>query len=161
MIFFGFGLGAMTLVGKSIGADLDKQARRTGMVTGAVGIIAAIFIALFLYIASDQLFFIFTNDQAVINLGNILILVFAIIQLPKGANVVYSGNLRGSADLNWLMWLAIVTVLIYEILLSWFFAISLGFGLIGIWFIQGVDELTRFCLNFWRFNKGKWKRIEL
>jgi putative MATE family efflux protein len=161
MIFFGFGLGAMTLVGKNIGADLDKQARRTGMVTGAVGVMTAIFIAIILLIASEQIFYIFTNDQAVITLGNALILVFAIIQLPKGANVVYSGNLRGSADLNWLMWLAIVTVIIFEIFSSWFLAISLGLGLIGIWIIQGVDELTRFCLNFWRFNKGQWKRIEL
>lgn len=130
------------------------------MVTGAVGVITAIFIAFFLYFASEQIILIFTNDQAVITLGNTLILVFAIIQLPKGANVVYSGNLRGSADLNWLMWLAIATVIIYEIFASWFLAISLGFGIIGIWFIQGVDELTRFCLNFWRFNKGEWKRID-
>jgi Na+-driven multidrug efflux pump len=59
------------------------------------------------------------------------------------------------------MWLAISTVCVYEICGAWFFAISLGFGLSGLWSLQGFDELTRFCFNFWRFNRGKWKKISI
>jgi len=80
-------------------------------------------------------------------------------QLPKGANIVFSGNLRGSADLNWLMWLAVSTVCLYEILGSWLLAIPFGFGLFGLWIVQGMDEATRFILNLWRFNRGKWKEV--
>ena len=88
-------------------------------------------------------------------------MIFALIQLPKSLNIVYSGNLRGSADLNWLMWLAIFTATGYEIIGSWILAIPLGMGLAGIWLIQGFDELTRFLLNYWRFNKGEWKKLKL
>ena len=161
MIFFGFGLGSMSIVGKNIGADHTHQARRTGMVTGAVGIMSAFFIAALLYFASDQIMKIFTDDQAVITLGNTLVIILATIQIPKSANIVYSGNLRGSADLNWLMWLAIITAFGYEIVGSWILAIPCGLGVSGIWIIQGVDETTRLCLNFWRFNRAKWKKIDL
>jgi len=161
MIFFGFGIGSMTLVGKSLGADELRQVRRTGMINGVVGLSLALIIAIFLLNFSSGIISMFTIDDAVISLGESLIFIFALIQLPKGANIVFSGNLRGSAELTWLMWLAISTVTVYEVFGSWFLAIPLGLGLPGLWMIQGMDELTRLCLNFWRFSRGKWKEIPL
>jgi putative MATE family efflux protein len=161
MIFFGFGIGSMSLVGKSLGADQTSQARRTGMINGAVGFGIAAVTATIIVIVGDGIVTIFTSDPSVITLGKSLIYIFALIQLPKGANIVFSGNLRGSADLNWLMWLAISTVCIYEIFGSWLLAIPLGLGLSGLWIVQGIDELSRFILNFWRFNRGKWKEVRL
>jgi putative MATE family efflux protein len=161
MIYFGFGLGSMALVSKNLGAEDPRQARRTGMITGVVSVFTSIFIAIILYFTAGPITSVFTNDPAVINLLTSLIHIFAIIQVPKGINIVFSGTLRGSADLNWLMWLAIVTVLIYEILGSWFFAIYLGAGLGAIWILQGFDETSRLILNYWRFNRGQWKKLEL
>jgi putative MATE family efflux protein len=161
MIFFGFSIGSMTLVGKNLGAELKGQARRTGRITGLLGLIVAMFIASLLYIGSEHIFYIFTADKNVIALGSSLIIIFALIQLPKGANIVYAGSLRGSADLKWLMWLAIITAIVYEIIGSWFLAIPLGMGLAGIWIVQGFDETTRLSLNYWRFNRGKWFNINI
>ena len=161
MVFFGFSLGSMTLVGKNLGAELKRQARRTGRVTGLLGLIAGLCIALLFYLGSEHILSIFTSDSSVINQGKSLILIFALLQLPKGANIVYSGSLRGSADLNWLMWLAVVTAIGYEIIGSWVLAIPLGFGLKGLWLIQGIDETTRLSLNYWRFNRGKWFKFDI
>ena len=161
MIFFGFSIGSMTLVGKDLGAELDKQAKRTGRITGLVGLAVSIFIAVILYLFAPQLMWIFTNDQRIINMGINLILILAVIQLPKGINIIYSGNLRGSAELQWLMWLAVITAIGYEMIGSWILAIPLGLGLSGIWIIQGVDELTRFTLNYWRFHRHSFKKFDL
>lgn len=161
MIFFGFGIGSMSIVGKNLGAEHDKQAKRAGAIAALVGGITACVISVIILIASEHILEMFTNDTAVIAVGNAVLLFFALIQLPKGVNIVYSGNLRGSADLNWLMWLAVFTAIGYEMIGSWLLAIPLGMGLSGIWLIQGIDELTRFLLNYWRFNKGKWKKLKL
>jgi putative MATE family efflux protein len=161
MVFFGFGIGSMTLVGKSLGAAHIHQAKRTGMINGLVGFGVASIIAVFIILSADFAVSIFTDDPAVIYMGRSLIWIFALIQLPKGANIVFSGNLRGSAELAWLMWLAISTVCVFEIFGSWLLAIQLGLGLSGLWIVQGIDELTRFSLNFWRFNRGKWKEVRL
>lgn len=161
MIFFGFGTGAMTLVGKDLGAENAYQARRTGKVSALVGFASSIGIAVFLILFAENIMSVFTTNSDVIRIGQNLFLILALIQIPKGVNIVYSGNLRGGADLNWLMWLAIATAVGYEIIGSWFLAIPLGLGLAGIWLIQGVDEFTRFSLNYWRFNRGKWKKIKL
>ncbi len=161
MIFFGFGLGSMALVGKNLGAADTSQAQRTGKITGLVGFVTAMIIAGILFFGSTPIVSVFTNDFNVIQLAENLILVFALVQIPKGVNIVYSGNLRGSADLTWLMWLAVITVIIFDIFGSWMVALELGVGLAGIWILQGMDELTRFSLNYWRFNRGKWKNFDL
>jgi len=161
MIFFGFGIGSMSIVGKSLGAEHDKQAKRAGAIAALVGFASACVISAVLLLSSSQIMEMFTNDVAVITAGSSVLLIFALIQLPKGVNIVYSGNLRGSADLNWLMWLAVFTAVGYEMVGSWILAIPMGMGLAGIWLIQGIDELTRFLLNYWRFNRGKWKKLKL
>lgn len=84
----------------------------------------------------------------------------------KTLKEIFKTSLPAAADLSsqtitWLMWLAVSTVSIYEIFGSWLLAIPLGFGLSGLWMIQGLDELTRFSLNLWRFNLGKWKEVRL
>ena len=161
MIFFGFGLGSMSMIGKNLGAEQILQARRTGMISGLIGFISAIFISSFLFLAANSIMSVFTNDVAVIGLGKSIMVLFVLIQLPKGANIIFSGNLRGSADLAWLMWLAIASSLLFEFLGAGMLAIYLGIGLAGIWIMAGVDELTRLSLNYWRFNRGKWKKIDL
>ncbi len=110
MIFWGFGIGSMTLVGKSLGAEELGQAQRTGMINGVVGFGLALVMATILLNFSDRIVSVFTIDEAVISLGESLIFIFALIQLPKGVNIVFSGNLRGNAELTWLMWLAVSTL---------------------------------------------------
>ncbi len=161
MIFFGFGLGSMAMVGKNLGAADTQEARRTGRITGLVGIVAAVFTALILLLWFEKIVSVFTDDPGIIQLAGQILLIFSIIQIPKGVNIVYSGTLRGSAELTWLMWLAVITVIIFDIFSSWIAAIVLGMGLAGIWLVQGLDELTRLILNYWRFNRGKWKILEL
>lgn len=74
-------------------------------------------------------------------------------------NTSYAGNLRGAADLNWLMWLAVGAVIINEIIGAYILTFVFGVGVVGLWIIQIIDESGRLVLNYWRFNKGDWKHI--
>ena len=87
------------------------------------------------------------------------IVFLVILQIPKAINTSYAGNLRGAADLNWLMWLAVGAVVINEIMGAYILTFLLGMQLVGLWLIQIVDEGGRLVLNYWRFNKCEWKQI--
>ena len=102
---------------------------------------------------------IFTSDLQVIQMGESIMLLFVILQVPKAINTAYSGNLRGCADLNWLMWLAIGAVIINEIIGAFLLTFTFSMGLAGLWLIQIFDESERLGLNIWRFNKGDWKKV--
>jgi Na+-driven multidrug efflux pump len=156
MAFTGFGLASMTLVGKKIGADEQQQAISTGNMTAGVALIFAILVASVMIIFPQQLLSLFTSDQNVIVFGVSALIALAIIQIPKAINIVFTGNLRGSADLAWLMWLAISSVILFETVGAYILAVMFNTMLVGIWLIQGVDESFRFGLNYWRFRKQKW-----
>lgn len=157
MAFTGFGIASMSLVGKNIGAAEDSQAIRAGRMAGRVAFFSSVVVAAVLIIFQKALFHIFTPDQKVIEVGTKAIFILAIIQAPKAVNIVFTGNLRGGADLNWLMWLAISSVLIFEVAGAYILSFVVGMSLGGLWLIQGIDETCRLLLNYWRFRKRKWK----
>lgn len=159
MLNWGFAIAGMTLVGKNIGANDFKEARRCGKMVGKVALINSAVIGLLIFIFAEPALSIFTSDQDVIYLCKTILLAFVILQMPKAVNTAYSGNLRGSADLNWLMWLAVGAVLINELTGAYILSFVFGVGLVGLWIIQIIDESGRLILNSWRFNSGYWKKI--
>lgn len=156
MAFTGFGLASMTLVGKNIGAAENQQALSTGRIAGRVALVFAGIIALAMILFREQVLSAFTSNREVISYGAMVITVFALIQIPKAVNIVFTGNLRGVADLAWLMWLAITSVLIFETIGAYIFSFVFNMMLVGLWLIQGLDETFRLSLNYWRFKKQKW-----
>ncbi|RMG66203.1 MAG: MATE family efflux transporter [Calditrichaeota bacterium] len=163
MAWTGFGMASMTLVGKSIGASAEQRAISSAVVTARVALVFSILVAALLIFFRESWLGIFTNDPAVVRFGASTILVFALIQIPKAVNIVFTGNLRGGAELAWLMWLAISSVLLFEVLGAYLVSLVFGAGLMGLWLIQGVDESARFVLNYRRFMQRRWQknRVEL
>jgi putative MATE family efflux protein len=161
MVFQGFGLASMTLVGKNLGAENEHLAIRTGRVAGRVALIASIIVAAILIIFQRDILVAFTSNQQVISYGMTVMLALAILQIPKAVNIVFSGNLRGGADLAWLMWLAIISVILFETISAYMLSVIFKIGLIGLWSVQIADETTRFSLNYFRFHGKKWKILEL
>ncbi len=161
MAFQGFGLASMTLVGKNLGADKESMALHTGWVAGRVALIAAVLVAVILVIFDKLIISAFTSNQEVIAYGSKVILALAILQIPKAVNIVFSGNLRGGADLAWLMWLAIINVFIFETASAYILTFIFHIGLVGLWGIQSVDETSRLILNYFRFKGKKWKILKI
>ncbi len=158
MTFTGFGLASMTLVGKNLGADNEHQAVHTGRIAGRVALFTAIGIAALLIAFRTTWMSIFTNNQEVVQFGARVMVVMALIQVPKAVNIVFTGNLRGSADLTWLMWLAIGSVIFYETFLAYVFTFLFSLNLYGLWLVMGLDESWRLYWNYSRFRKRKWKK---
>jgi Na+-driven multidrug efflux pump len=161
MTFQGFGLAAMSLVGKNLGAEEEHLALHTGRVAGRVALIAAFLVAIILIVFQKLILGAFTSNQEVIRYGSQVIYALAVLQIPKAVNIVFSGNLRGGADLAWLMWLAVFSVVTFETIGGYILSNIFHVGLIGLWSLQIADESTRFTLNYFRFKGKKWKILEL
>jgi len=160
MVNWGFAVAAMTLVGKNIGAENFKEARKSGQLVVLVSLLSVLLLAAVIFVFSDHIFRIFTTDKDVIKLGQSVLWIFIILQFPKAMDTAYAGGLRGAAELNWLMWLAVTAVIINEMIGAYILGFGLSLGLVGLWLIQVFDESGRLALNIWRFNSGKWKKID-
>jgi len=161
MAFQGFGLASMTLVGKNLGAAEERLALRTGHIAARVAMITSVLVAAALIIFHRPILDAFTSNPEVIYFGSSVIWALALVQIPKAVNIVFSGNLRGSADLAWLMWLAIGGVIIFETVGAYILTFILQVGLVGLWVIQAVDEAVRFILNYFRFKGKNWKILDM
>ncbi len=161
MFYLGFGLGAMTLIGKNIGADQKLMAERTAITASKVVFVFACAVFLILAIFAKPIVMAFTSDPEVVKLGTKVMLVFAMVQIPKAMDGVLMGNLRGAGDLKWLMWLTIGSVTFLEIGFNWVLVFILNFSLMALWLVHFSDELLRTLINFWRFKGGKWKLIDI
>jgi putative MATE family efflux protein len=163
MAYLGFGLGAMTLMGKNLGAEQHQLAEKTAATASRVVFVFVLIVTSIMIFFSEGLISIFTSERKVLEMGAICIIMFAITQIPKAMNGVIIGNLRGCGDLKWLMWSTIGGVFFFEIGLNWVFLVTLKsnvYILFALWAVQGTDEAFRFLLNFWRFKGGKWKFID-
>ncbi len=163
MMYLGFGMGAMTLMGKNIGAEQHYLVEKTAQTASRVVFVFVILVTIFLIAFAESLVSIFARDRLILRMGSICMIMFAITQIPKAMNGIVIGNLRGCGDLKWLMWTTIGGVILFEIGLNWIFLISRAGKvtlLFALWAIQGADETLRYFLNYWRFKGGKWKFID-
>jgi putative MATE family efflux protein len=157
MVYMGFGLTAMSLMGKNLGASNNALAESTARTAQRVMAVFVFVIVTIMVFFSSTLLNIFTKDSATIELGRKAIFIFALAQIPKAISNVLSGNLRGVGELKWLMWTTVIFVVILEIGFNWVAAFILGWGIYGIWGIQAFDETLRLGINSWRFRAGRWR----
>ena len=134
MIYMGFGMSAMTLMGKNLGAERRSLAEKTAEISGWV---------MYAFVMAVAMYF------------------FAFTQVPKAVNNVLMGNLRGAGDLQWLMWLSMAGVVLFHVGLNWgvvfLFKWPIVWTLVGVWLVHMLDETARLAANYWRFRRGKWK----
>ncbi len=161
MFYLGFSIGAMTLVGKNIGADDRKGAFSTAFAANRVVLAFAIVVFGLMVLFRRWLVAIFTSDPTVVALGASAIIIFALVQIPKALDGVLIGNLRGVGDLKWLMWVTVASVILFEVGLNWVLVFVLNHGLMALWLVHLTDEVIRSCINFARFKSGKWKLVEI
>ncbi|MFC1477052.1 MATE family efflux transporter [candidate division KSB1 bacterium] len=157
MIYQGFGLSAMALVGKKIGADEISLAEKAGKQAGGIIFLLVLLMVILLTGFSDLILRIFTDDPVVLQYGSLVIRIFALVQIPKALNTVLTGNLRGAGELKFLMWNTLIAVLIFEISASAAVIFIFSLKLNAVWIVHGFDETARLFVNFFRFRNGKWK----
>jgi putative MATE family efflux protein len=164
MFYMGFGLSAMTHMGKNIGANEHLAAETMGKMTHRIAFLFVLCILLLMILFSAPLLHLFIRREDAIIADfrfRALFIVFSLIQVPKAMNTVITGSLRGAGDIQWIMWVNAFTVLMFEIGLNWAGTFLFHWALIGVWSVQGLDELVKSSINSLRFRRGKWKLIRI
>ena len=164
MFYLGFGITAMTHMGKNLGANEQGQAEHTGLVTHRTAFLFVVLVVVLMVVFTNPVLHVFIRKEDAVIADyrfRALFIVFALVQIPKAMNTVIVGSLRGAGDIQWIMWVNIIGVLVLEVGFNWIGSFLLHLGLIGIWSIQGIDEIVRSQINYFRFRRGKWKLIRI
>ena len=165
----GFNIAVNSLVAKYCGAGKPNIAInrcRVGVVISLVymTLCAIVFIvfrkfAIEIFISTDT-----PPDQAleIIEIGTTLMIMGALYQTLDALGIVYSGGLNGSGDV---IYIGVLTTI-----LAWLILVAGGFlfikflpnlGPIGPWIAAAIYISIYGICAMIRFEKGKWKKIEL
>ena len=110
---------------------------------------------------NQHLPWIYTSDQAVINIAAQLLIIAGIFQLFDGTQVVGLGILRGIGDVNIPTLITFVAYWIIGLPVGYYLGISLGMGANGVWYGLTLGLLVSAGLLFIRFNFFSKKLVQL
>lgn len=149
------------IVGQWIGkGEPDKAAARTYTaikLAACYMTVSGVFFAVF----ARQVIWVFSQDEAVLALGQRLLIIAAVFQAFDAINIVLLGALRGAGDTRWTAWM--ISGWAYGVFLpcALFMAFVLDLGAMGAWLGATVYIITLSGFMLSRFRGGRWKAIDI
>lgn len=157
----GFSVAAVSLVGMNLGAKRSDLAKIYGIACKRLGYIFAIILSVFFIFSGKNIYMMFTDDMAIIELGIIIVRILAVILFFQIDQVITSGCLKGAGDTKYVAMVAFLSVTLIRPIAAYVFCYPIGWGLIGAWIGTLFDQLARNLLNSTRFRSGKWAEIKI
>ena len=152
---------AQILVGVLIGGRKLEDAHKQVMHTIIYSLIIGVGVSTLLYIFSDSLFGLFTDDLAVLRLGKQVMLIEIFLEAGRAVNMTQVRALQAAGDIQFPILLGIASQWGVAVTLSFVFAVGMNLGVVGVWLAMMIDEVLRAILFLLRWYSGKWKTRNL
>ena len=162
---FSFGDGmqvaAVALIGRSLGEKDTEKAKIYGRMCQRTGLCISLVLAAILLFFGRQLFSLFFQEDAVLDLGVMICRFITVIVLFQISQIIYGGCLRGAGDVKYTLFAALISVTIIRTAMTWICTSVLTLGLAGIWIGILSDQMSRFILLSYRFRQGEWTMLNI
>lgn len=153
-----FATGVMILVGQRIGRGETDDVERTTKFAISFGALALGIICLMVFIFQEQIIGAFNPSAETYGyLKQIFMLCFFATPLFWSPSFITPSALRATGDVRYTMYVATISMWSLRIVLGYVFGVTLGFGVIGIWFGMLADWIARGLLFYIRLIKGRWR----
>ncbi len=110
-----------------------------------------------LYVFSDSVMGFFTSSQEIIELAKPLLAIDIAIHFARSFNHTHNQGLRAAGYVFWPMIIAISSIWILNVGLSYVFTVLLKWGIIGIWIGAAADEWFRGLCVMTLWQTKRWK----
>ncbi|NLJ84639.1 MAG: MATE family efflux transporter [Halanaerobiaceae bacterium] len=144
------------MIGQLIGAGEIEKAYQTGLRNFKIAMFLTVLASSGMAIFSRNLIRIFTNDPLIVKIAVPVLLVDALLEPGRAFNIVLINNLRGAGDVIFPVVMAMFSMWLFGVLGGYIFGIVLGYGLVGIWLGNLLDEWIRGISMLFRWRGKKW-----
>lgn len=150
--------GTQLLVARYIGAKQYDKALKRGLKTLKIAVIVSAAVSLAVALIGEPTLAVFTTDANIIAIALPVLWAIVFIEPGRAMNIVLMGSLKSVGDVRFPVVIGIICMWGIAVVLSYFFGITLGLGLLGIWLAQGLDEWVRGCFAFKRWVSKPWEK---
>ena len=149
------------ITGFLMGAKQYDDTHKEVMKAMWISVVTSGLIALSMYLVSDSLFVIFTNDIEVLELGKKILFIEIFLEIGRALNMTLVRCLQATGDVKYPVYLGVVFMWGVATLGSFIFGNVLGLGLVGVWIAMALDECIRAVLLMIRWMKKEWMKRQL
>lgn len=152
------GEATQIVLGYLIGGKRFDLLKKRVTSTTWLSIIVAVTVSTFLFLGSNWVFLIFTNDPEVISLGKKILLIEIGLEIGRAINIIMTRSLVAVGDVVTPTVVGIVFQWLVALLGAYFFGVYLNMGLVGVWIAMALDECIRGLIFMIHFYKERWKK---
>jgi putative MATE family efflux protein len=156
MIVLGIGTATATVAAHAAGAGDLARVRRAGHVGAATGVLVMALFTLLFLLAPRTLAGIYTEDAGLLDAAALYIATMALCQMPQALEMIYGDAMAGAGSTARTMGIS-VTGNALRIPLAWLFAVTLGWGLVGVWYAIVASAALKGLAMVALFVSGRWE----
>lgn len=153
LFYYSFGAGASIRVATFVGTNNWKQVKLCAKAAIHILVVMAILSSLAIFIFSEQLIGIFSNDPQVISMALSLIGVLMLYQIADATQICYANVLRGTANVMPIMWIAFISYIVVNIPCTYLLGFTFSLGIHGIFLALSCGLFTAAPLFYWQYRR--------
>ena len=142
----GFGIAAAALVAQKLGAGEPVAAQQVARIGARDAMVTLTIFGICAVALRSVILPVFSDDPAVLAIGRNAIPVLAVAQPFMAVGIVLAQSLRGAGRTRDALGVSVVGAVLVRLSATWFFAITMGFGLAGVWLGSTLDWVVRSVL---------------
>jgi putative MATE family efflux protein len=158
---FALNMAASGVVGQNLGAGNPDRAEQMGWKIASVGIAVTSLIAVVIFIWAEYFASILTGESPVLAETTLYLRINMLSEPFMALSTVMGGGLQGAGDTRTTMWVIIFAMWFIRIPLSYFLALTMGYGAAGVWSAMAFSMSCQGLIMAWWFKKGNWKKLEI
>ena len=158
---YGFAVAAAIMVSQNLGKGNATLAENYGWAAMRLGLICMGFLGVIFILFPEAILRVFTDQDAVIEAGKNILMIFGIIQFFDAVSLILSHVLQGAGYTQWVMKVEGVVVWLLFLPSTYILSTIFGFGLYGAWMSMLGYSIIFGTAMLWKFKTGKWKESEI
>ena len=147
------------VLGYLIGAKKIDLIQKRVNATQKVALVACVGLAVLLFLGSNYIFLIFTDDPEIIALGRRILFIEIFLEIGRAVNIVMTKCLSAVGDAVTPTVVGVSFQWGVAFVGAWVFGIIFGWGLEGVWVAMAIDECLRGLIFAVHFKKERWKKV--
>ena len=147
------------VLGYLIGAKKIDLIQKRVNATQKVALAACVGLAVLLFLGSNYIFLIFTDDPEIIALGRRILFIEIFLEIGRAVNIVMTKCLIAVGDAVTPTVVGVSFQWGVAFVGAWVFGIIFGWGLEGVWVAMAIDECLRGMIFAVHYKKERWKKV--
>lgn len=158
---FGFGIGAQTLVGQSMGNGEYRMAKRYGLEAARLATYFTIALGIIFILVPDWVIILITTNKDVADVARPILRIAGAAQIFYASGIVLAYALQSAGATVYVMIVEVLTHWVIFLPLCYVLGVALGGGVVGAWLALPVYIVSYSLLIYLKYRKGTWLLIKV